>query len=152
MLHDGTVLSFAPSGTSRYRLRVDRFDRGTVAAWEHGFGVDPLLSVPVSRTAPGPLPRFGALLEVDPPSAVVVGLERAADEDGLIVYLLEIAGAGQLVALTSPILRFGRVRRVDFLGRDLGEIGRPVPGGVLVRVPAHGALALRLSDVELSRG
>jgi hypothetical protein len=148
---DGTLISKAPRGSTRYRVLPRGWDMTIEETWRFGTSVESLLAVPVEPGRRGRLPRFGSLLVVDPPTAGIVGLTTATDGDGIVVYLLDMSGTGGLVALTAGLLRFGDARRVDFLERDLGDVAGRVQDGVLVSVPARGAAAVRLRDVELNR-
>ncbi len=150
--HDGTVTSFAPSGRSRYRIRVARFPADVTDCARFGWGAEPFMIVPVSGIADGSLPRFGPLLILDQPTAAIVGLKVADDGNGVIVYVQELLGQPSILSLGPGLLRFNGASKVDFLERDMRENVTSVPDGLAFQSRPWGITALRLQNVRLNGG
>ena len=150
VLHDGTLISAGSATGSSHRLLWRGPHVSLEDTWHFGMSAEPLQIVPVEPGAHRSLPRFGSLFVVDPPSAGLIGIRPASDGDGVIVYLLDMSGAGGLASLVAGVLRFTSARVVDLLERDQGEIADRLDHGVLVHVPARGAVAVHLSGLELN--
>jgi hypothetical protein len=146
---DGTVVSYAPSGRSRYRFEVTVDPVGPPSATRFGWGADGFVTTPVRANDDGPLPRHDALLYVDQPGVAIIGVKGADDGDGVVAYVQELMGSSRYVSLGTGLLTFGAGRIVDFLERDTGNEARTIPQGVLVPLAAWGVTAVRLVDIGL---
>ena len=146
---DGTLVSYAPNGRSRYRFEVTTTPVGPPAATRFGWGAEPLVATAVRANPDGRLPRHDALLYVDQPGVAIIGVKPADDGNGVIVYVQELMGSSRYVSLGTGLLTFGAARIVDFIERDTGQEAHPVPQGVLVPLTAWGVAAVRLVDIGL---
>ena len=146
---DGTLVSYAPSGRSRYRFEVTTTPVGPPAATRFGWGAEQLVATAVRANPDGRLPRHDALLYVDQPGVAIIGVKPADDGNGVVVYVQELMGSSRYVSLGTGLLTFGAARIVDFIERDTGQEAHPVPQGVLVPLTAWGVAAVRLVDIGL---
>ncbi len=150
---DGVLTSYGPAGESRYRIGVH--PTGAFShpddPWRFGWGVEPCVTAPVPGTGGATLPSFGSLLVIDQAGIALVGMQPAADGNGVIVYLQELNGHAGVATLGGGILGFRDARRVDLVERDLGPPAMVMRNGVGVMLAAHGVAALRLLDVTLGR-
>jgi len=146
---DGTLVSYAPNGRSRYRFEVTTTPVGPPAATRFGWGAEPLVATAVRANPDGRLPRHDALLYVDQPGVAIIGVKPADDGNGIIVYVQELMGSSRYISLGTGLLSFGTARIVDFIERDTGQEAHPVPQGVLVPLTAWGVAAVRLVDIGL---
>jgi hypothetical protein len=150
---DGVITSYGPSGASRYRLGVHA--AGAFAGWDDpwrfGWGMEPCVTAFVPGTGGATLPSFGRLVVVDQPGIALVGMQPAADGNGVIVYLQELTGRSRSVTLGGGIIGFADARRVDLLERDLGSPAMVMRNGVGVVMPAYGIAALRLLGITVAR-
>ncbi len=148
----GTIVSFAPPGRTRFRIRAASFPADVVDCTRFGWGAEPFIAVPVSGNPAGNLPRFGKLLVLDQPEAAIVGLKQADNGNGLIVYVQELLGQPSFLSLGPGLLTFDGARKVDFLERDLENDVTYVPDGVAFQSRPWGVTALRLLNVRLNGG
>ena len=149
---DGSLVSYAPRGLSRYRLMSQSPHSSPDSPWVFGWGTEPLMTARVRGGQAGRLPRFGRLFSIDRVGVAVLGIVPAEGDGDLIIYLQELLGVDRRVSLGAGVLRFGGARSVDYLGRDRGELPRSPDGTVTVPVGPHGVSALLLSGVELNGG
>ncbi len=147
---DGVVVCEQPAGGARFRLWVDGTPAEPTQLWRLGLGLEPMRVEPVPGPGSGRLPRFGSLLTIAPQEVLLVRLGAAADGDGLIAHLLEVAGRPQVVSVAAGLLRFAQARLVDLRERDRGDVPRRLGDGVLVSLPARGTLALRLRGTAIA--
>lgn len=150
---DGVITSYGPSAASRYRIGVH--PAGTFAGpadpWRFGWGMEPCVTAFVPGTGGATLPSFGKLLVVDQSGIALVGMQPAADGNGVIVYLQELTGLRRSVTLGGGTIGFTDARRVDLLERDLGAPPMVMRNGVGVMMPAYGIAALRLTGITVAR-
>ena len=147
---DGSILSHAPSGRSRYRLVSETYYESLDAAWVFGWGTE---SFYTARFEPGDsarLPTFGNILDIERVGVAVLGLITADDGADVIVYLQELAGVERRISVASGLVRFSSAQVVDYLERNGGAPLEPSGGRVLVPIRAHGVVAVRLSGLELN--
>jgi hypothetical protein len=150
---DGVVTSFGPRGPCRYRIAVQGpgGPAGPDDPWRLGWGMEPCVTAFVPGTGGATLPSFGRLLVVDQSRIALLGMQPAADGNGVIVYLQELAGHRRSVTLGGGIIGFADARRVDLLERDLGAPAMAMRNGVGVVMPAYGIAALRLVGITVAR-
>lgn len=150
---DGTLTSYGPRGESRFRIGVH--PAGALVfredPWRFGWGIEPAVTAPAPGTGGATLPSFGSLLVLDQPGMAVVGLQAAANGDGVIVYLQELSGRARVATLGAGLIGFEDARQVDLVERDLGAPAMVMRNGVGVMLPAHGVAAVRLQGVTLAR-
>jgi len=146
----GTIVSFAPSGRTRFRIRAASFPADVVDCARFGWSAEPFIAVPVGGNPGGRLPRFGKLLVLDQPEAAIVGLKQADDGNGLVVYVQNLLGQSSFLSLGPGLLTFDGARKVDLLERDLESQVSSVPDGVAFQSGPWGVTALRLLNVQLS--
>jgi hypothetical protein len=150
---DGVITSYGPPGACRYRLGVQ--PAGALVPpddpWRFGWGMEPCLTAFVPGTGGATLPSFGKLLAVDQSGVALVGMQPAADGNGVIVYLQELTGRSRSVTLGGGIIGFADARRVDLLERDLGSPAMVMKNGAGVTLPAYGIAALRLLGLTAGR-
>jgi hypothetical protein len=113
--------------------------------------MEPCVTSFVPGTGGATLPSFGRLLVVDQSGVALVGMQAAADGNGVIVYLQELTGRSRSVTLGGGIIGFADARRVDLLERDLGAPEMVMRNGVGMVVPAYGVAALRLLGITVAR-
>ncbi len=149
----GVLTSYGPPGESRYRIAVHPAGafRSADDPWRFGWGMEPYVTAPVPGTGGATLPSFGSLLVIDQPGIALVGMQPAADGNGVIVYLQELTGRARTATLGGGIIGFADARRVDLLERDLGAPAMVMRNGVGVALAPNGVAALRLLDVTLAR-
>jgi hypothetical protein len=150
---DGVITSYGPSGASRFRIgvRLAGALAGPDDSWRFGWGMEPCVTAFVPGTGGATLPSFGRLLVVDQSGVALVGMQAAADGNGVIVYLQELTGRSRSVTLGGGIIGFADARRVDLLERDLGAPEMVMRNGVGMVVPAYGVAALRLLGITVAR-
>jgi hypothetical protein len=150
----GLLTSFAPKGQARYRIALA--GAGALASrddpWRFGWGLDPLLTAPVSGTGHGTLPSFGRLLVVDQPAIAIVGVQWAADGDGVIVYLQELSGQQRVATIGAGLIGWTGARLVDLVERDLGAPAMTMVNGASVVLRPNGVAALKLLEPQLRGG
>lgn len=153
MDEEGVLTSYGPAGESRYRMGVNR--AGGISypddPWRFGWGIEPCVTAPVPGTGGATLPSFGSLLVIDQAGIAMVGMQPAADGNGVILYLQELSGHARIATIGAGILGFGDARRVDLMERDLGAPPMMMRNGVGVMLGAYGVAALRLLGVTLQR-
>ena len=151
--HNGSITSYGPRGESRFRLAV--IPPGAFAfpdePWRFGWRMEPAVVAPVPGTGGATLPSFGPLLVLDQAGMAVVGMQPAADGNGLIVYLQELSGRSRIATLGAGVIGFEDARHVDLVERDLGPPAMVMRNGVGVMLPARGVAAVRLLGVALAR-
>jgi hypothetical protein len=147
---DGSLLSHAPSGRSRYRLVSETRYEGLDAPWVFGWGTEPFYTARVEPGDSARLPTFGNILDIQRVGVAMLGLTAAGDGDGVITYLQELAGVERRISVAFGLVRFRGARVVDYLERDREAPLEPIDGRVLVPVKAHGVVAVRLSGLELN--
>lgn len=106
---------------------------------------DPLyVSAAFANTASGPLTGRDTALVVPDAGLCVVGAKRADDGDGVVVKLLDVAGAARGAAVWPGAYDFRAARACDLVERN----GAAIPVGADRRaatpLPAWGVAALRL--------
>lgn len=143
------VMESATTKRVRYRLWASAAGVGPERAWALGYGTEPFSVAPVVGGGRR-LPRFGSLLQIEPDTVLPVGIVPGADGTA-VVYLLNTGAAPQYAAVSAGVVRFERARMVDFRGREAGPVAGSLSQGVLVAVPAHGAVAVRLEGLGLYR-
>jgi hypothetical protein len=148
---NGTIVSPAPAGRSRYRLAVADRPVDIAECARFGWSTEPLLPVPIAGRGSGLLPRFGSLVTLDQPDAVILGLKRADDGNGMIAYIQDLSGVDRYLTLGHGLLAFEEARRTDLLERDTTEKATAVPNGVAFPIPAHAVVAFRLVGIVLRR-
>ena len=148
---DETVLrSMCPMTGSRFRLQISGSYAGPDERWYFGWRGDPLHAAAVPGTGTRSIPSYGRFVQTDI-GALLIGL-REDDLGGLIAYVQDITGADRTVSVRPGLLSFTDARRVDLIGRDMGE---PLPleeGAVKVRLPRYGVTALHIRGVSLAGG
>jgi hypothetical protein len=153
MDQDGGITSYGPSGESRFRLAV--LPAGAFVfpdePWRFGWRMEPAVVAPVPGTGGATLPTFGPLLVLDQTGMAVVGLQPAADGNGVIVYLQELSGRSRIATLGAGVIGFEDARQVDLVERDLGPPAMVMRNGVGVMLPARGVAAVRLLGVTIAR-
>lgn len=150
VLDDGTLISAAPPQTVRHRLLPSESQLSLEETWRFGWLGEPLKATHVPPERRGHLPRFGSLFTVDRPGTGIVGLTPASDGDAVIAWLMEMSGDGGIAALRWGVLGFETAEIVDFAERYLGPPAGQLSDGVLLSMPAHGAVAVRLRGVGLN--
>ncbi len=145
---DGTIGSLAPAGRARYRLAIANAPFSIADCARFGWDSEPLVTVPVTGSPTGRLPRFGSSFVLDQDDAAVVGIEPDDDGRGMIVYLQDLSGTARSLTLGYGLMAFDEARRVDLLGRDLGEPTSSVPGGIAVPIRGWGVAAVRLMGLR----
>jgi hypothetical protein len=149
---DGSLVSHAPAGRSRYRLASQsRFD-SLDTPWMFGWGTTPLRTARVEPRESARLPTFGNIFDVDRVGVAVLGIIPAQSHDGAVVYVQELMGVERQVSLAAGLVRFSRARVVDFLERDQGEWVVPEDGRVMIPIRGSGVTAVLLSGLELNTG
>ncbi|MBI2615640.1 MAG: hypothetical protein HYW52_08210 [Gemmatimonadetes bacterium] len=150
--HDGALTSYGPPGESRFRIGVSPAGafRFREDPWRFGWGIEPVVTAPVPGTGGALLPTFGSLLVLDQPGVAIVGLQPAADGDGVIAYLQELGGLSRVATLGAGLIGFEDARQVDLVERDLGPPAMVMRNGVGLMLPAHGVAAVRLLGVTLA--
>jgi hypothetical protein len=144
----GTVTSHAPAGLARYRLGLQSHDDSPDLPWQFGWATIPFETARLEPGNGGPLPTFGAFLEIDRVGVAVLGLVPTFEEGALILYLQELLGVPRDVSVSWGLIRFGVAQLVDFLERPSGEPLRPRNGTVTVPIAARGVTAVRLAALE----
>jgi hypothetical protein len=147
---NGGLTSHAPPGLVRYRLAVQRVEDHLDTPWVFGWGREPFSVARVRSSQPGRLPTFGRLLVVDPVGVVALGMVRASDGHGVIVYVQDIIGLARHVTVGFGLIRFRRAEVVDYVERGTGEVLDVGADGVTVPVAGYGVTAVRLSGIELN--
>ncbi|UCG87022.1 MAG: hypothetical protein JSW71_00290 [Gemmatimonadota bacterium] len=147
---NGSLLSHAPPGRSRYRLRSETNYEGLDSPWVFGWGTEPFLTARVEPGDSPQLPTFGNILDIERVGVAVLGMVTAHDGGDAIVYLQELVGVDRQVSVASGLMRFQRARIVDYLERDSGASVEPRDGRALIPIKAHGVVAVRLSGLELN--
>ncbi len=147
---DGTLISFAPRGRSRYRIAIARTGAFDADPWRFGWSAEPLVSAPVPGDGPAALPSFGSLLIVDQPGVVVLGLRTADPSNNATLYLQEVLGVARDATVGMGVLGFRAASLVDFRDRVLAELPLIRGRGVVVPLRARGVAAVRLHDVTLA--
>ncbi len=153
----GRLVSLAPAPPhrSRYRIGVASPYALRDEPWLFGWSAEPFVSAPVPGRGPAVLPTYDYVLRPDEVGVAVLGLARAANDDGVVVYLQELLGFAREVSLRPGIIGFRQARQVDALERDLGEAARVSQAGdvwAVASVGANGVAAVRLRDLFLNRG
>jgi len=150
---DGVITSYGPSGESQFRVAV--FPAGAFVfpddPWRFGWRMEPAVVAPVPGTGGAILPTFGPLLVLDQTGMAVVGLQPAANGNGVIVYLQELSGRSRIATLGAGVIGFEDARQVDLVERDVGPPAMVMRNGVGVMLPAHGVAAVRLLGVTIAR-
>lgn len=149
---DGTLTSYGPSGRSSFRMAVIPAGRFVFPEdpWRFGWGIEPAVTAPLRGRGRSVLPSFGSLLVLEQRGIAVVGMQRASDGDGVIVYLQELSGRSRVATLGTGLIGFEDARQVDLIERDLGPPIMVMRNGVGVSLPAHGVAAVRLLGVTLA--
>lgn len=148
--HETVVRSSSPLERCRYRLQIVSPYAGTDERWYFGWRTEPLLCARVPGTGTRIVPSYGRVVHTDI-GALLVGL-RPADHDGLIAYLQDITGVDRTVTLRPGLLTFTEARRVDLIGRDLGEPLSMEDGAVHIRLPRFGVSAVHARGIAFSGG
>lgn len=146
----GTLVSHAAPGVSRYRLRFDDATDSWAEAWRFGWETEPFVTAAVAGPSGGSLPTAASWLAIDQSDVALLGVKRADDADGAILYLHELSGTPRTVSLQPGLLRFQSARRVDFVERDLGPIDGMVGEGVWVELAPHEIVTVRLRELSSS--
>ncbi len=148
---NGRVVSLAPEGCTRFRLKLASPYAPPDEPWHFGWSTEPFVVEPVRAASDqrGALPRFGNMLTVHEPGVAVLGVKQADNEDGAVVYVQELLGVARDVNLAAGLLGFGAARRGDLLERHLGELTVTPEPAVTVPLPAHGVVVVRLLDLFL---
>jgi hypothetical protein len=148
----GTITSYSPRGESRFRLSVIPPEAFVFPddPWRFGWRMEPVRVAPVPGTGRATLPTFGPLLVLDQAGMAVVGMQPAADGNGVIVYLQELSGRSRIATLGAGVIGFDDARQVDLVERDLGPPAMVMRNGVGVMLPARGVAAVRLLGVTLA--
>ncbi len=146
---NGRVVSLAPTGRTRFRIKLASPYAPPDEPWHFGWSTEPFVVQPVSAaSARGTtLPRFGSLLTVDDPGVAVLGIKQADNEDGAVVYVQELLGVARNVKLAAGLLGFLGARRVDLIERHLDVLDVTAEPAVALPLPAHGVVAVRLIDL-----
>ena len=147
---NGSLLSHATVGQSRYRFDAHSRFEGQDSPWIFGWNTEPLLTTRVEARDTGRLPTFGNILDIDRVGIAVLGIMTPYNHDGVIVYLQELLGVDRQVSVRPGVVRFDDARLVDYLERDMGEPLRLADAGVMVPVRGRGVAAVRLSGLELN--
>ena len=147
---DGSLLSHAPPGRSRYRFASEARYDGLDAPWVFGWGTESFRTARAEPSGSARLPTFGNILDIERVGVAVLGLMTAEDGAAAIVYLQELAGVERQVSVSSGLVRFRNAQVVDYLERDSGTLLEPRNGRVLVPIRPLGVVALRLSGLELA--
>jgi hypothetical protein len=147
---DGSVVSHAPGPRARYRLGFASGYSAGDDPWRFGWNTEPLLTAGVPGTGQARLASYGSLFLVDQPGAGIIELRKEKTGEGVILFLQELVGSARDITIGPGVLVFRGAHRVDFLGRDLGELPLLAGGGVSVPVRAYGITAVRLTGVELA--
>jgi hypothetical protein len=148
--HDAGRVSLRAPGTCRFRIGYHRGLPLPDDPWRFGFGMLPLVAVPVDGRGDRRLPTFGRILDVVDPTVAVLAIRPAEDGVGVMVFLQELAGVGREVPVRPALLAFDGAVLTDLAERDL----RPAPdapgSGVLVPLESLGYAAVRLLGVRLA--
>lgn len=146
---DGRLVSSAPAGVVRYRIGVAPPYALRDEPWLFGWGAEPFIVARVTGGGPHTVPSYDRLLRLDRVGVVVLGLKRAEDGDGAIVYLQELMGLGETVTIQPGLLGFRDARRVDFVERDLGPADSVTDAGAAVPIARYGLAAVRVTGLFL---
>lgn len=146
----GTLMSYAPSGVSRYRLAPMSRYAGEEVPWMFGWDAEGMATARVEPNGTNLLPRFGSMLTVEEVGVCVLGIQPAANGYGAIAYLQEILGVSRNVSVGPGILEFRTVEAVDYLERYKEDIPVRRSGTADVPMPANGIVAVRLAGLELT--
>ena len=147
---NGSLLSHATAGQSRYRCDSHSRYEGQDSPWIFGWNTESFLTARVEPQDTGRLPTFGNIFDIDRVGIAVLGITTAYDHDGIIVYLQELLGVDRQVSVRPGVVRFDDARLVDYLERDKGESLQLANDGVMVPVRGRGVTAVRLSGLELN--
>ena len=147
---DGTLISHAPGGISRYRLAPLSRYSSQDQPWVFGWDSEPMSAVRAVPNGTHVLPRFGAMLAVEKVGVTVLGIAPATDGYGAIAYLQETLGVSRTISVAPEVLRFRYAETVDYLERYKEEIAVRPDGAIDLPIPANGVIAVRLSGLELS--
>src|SRR5881628_106969 len=106
---------------------------------------DPLyVSAPYASAGAGPLPRKDSALFIPDPGVAVVGAKPADDRAGVVVKLVDVAGAARAVAVWPGAYGFRSARRTNFAEMNGDRVPVAPDGRATIELPAWGAAALRL--------
>jgi hypothetical protein len=149
---DGSLVSHAPPGRSRYRLATQSRYQNLDEPWMFGWGTSPLHTARVEPRQSARLPTFGNILDIDRVGVAVLGIIPAQSHDGAVVYVQELMGVERRVSIAAGLIRFTRARIVDFLEREQGDWLVPEDGRVLLPIRGRGVSAVLLAGLELNVG
>src|SRR2546428_456104 len=101
------------------------------------------------RSAPGaagrgPLPAKAAALSLPDPGVLVVGAKPADDGEGVVVKLLDVAGAARSVTIRPAAYTFRAARRANLVEMNGDTLAVTQDGYVALDLPAWGVGAARL--------
>jgi hypothetical protein len=143
--------SLAPAD-ARYRIGVASGFSAPEDPWSFGWSAEPLHAVPVPGTGRARLASFGTLFVMDQAGACMLDVRRDPAGDGVVAHVQELTGRARDITLGPGVLSFKGARRIDFAGRDLGDLPLLAGGGAAVPLRPHGIAAVRLTGVELAAG
>ena len=150
VLHNYWPTNFAASqgGQFSFRYRISALPPGGDRAEPARRGwaaCDPLhVSAPYASAGAGPLPRKDSALFIPDPGVAVVGAKPADDRAGVVVKLVDVAGAARAVAVWPGAYGFRGARRTNFVEMNGDRVPVAPDGRATIELPAWGAAALRL--------
>ena len=149
MLHNYWPSNFPPQqgGSYRHRFRISLVDgvdpaepvrRGWAAC-------DPLwVSGPYESGGPGPLLEKDRALFFADPGVMVVAAKPADDGEGVVLRLLDVAGATRPVSVWPAAYRYTQARRTNLVEMNAEPLSVAADGRVTITLPAWGVASLRL--------
>ena len=150
VLHNYWPTNFAArqGGQFSFRYRISALPPGGDRAEPARRGwaaCDPLyVSAPYASAGAGPLPRKDSALFIADPGVAVVGAKPADDRAGVVVKLVDVAGAARAVAVWPGAYGFRSARRTNFVEMNGDRVPVAPDGRATIELPAWGAAALRL--------
>jgi len=157
---DGTLFAYAMNnywhtnyaarqgGEHVFRFRVSLLSPGAEPAEpvRRGWAAcDPLyVSAPYTAAVPGPLTAKAAALSLPDPGVLVVGAKPADDGEGVVVKLLDVAGAARSVTIRPAAYTFRAARRANLVEMNGDTLAVTQDGYVALDLPAWGVGAARL--------
>src|SRR5947208_1405756 len=150
VLHNYWPTNFAArqGGQFSFRYRIPAPPPGVdraVPARRGWAACDPLyVSAPYASAGAGPLPRKDSALFIADPGVAVVGAKPADDRAGVVVKLVDVAGAARAVAVWPGAYGFRSARRTNFVEMNGDRVPVAPDGRATIELPAWGAAALRL--------
>src|SRR5437899_1457615 len=157
---DGTLFAYAMNnywhtnyaarqgGEQVFRFRVSLLSPGAEPAEpvRRGWAAcDPLyVSAPYTAAVPGPLTAKAAALSLPDPGVLVVGAKPADDGEGVVVKLLDVAGAARSVTIRPAAHTFRAARRANLVEMNGDALPVAADGRVTLGLAAWGLGAVRL--------